>query len=44
MSECVKNQLIKLGHANPELRDRIRPVLDVLHSSEHRIAAALKIW
>jgi hypothetical protein len=40
MSDHLKNQLIKLGHTNPELRDHIRPVLDVLHSSNYRIAAA----
>jgi hypothetical protein len=28
----VKDQLIKLGHINPELRDHLRPILDTLHS------------
>lgn len=45
----IKDQLIKLGSANPELKKHIRPILDIVTATESKhiqeaeeIAAALK--
>jgi len=38
----LANQLIKMGHTNPELRPHLRPILDEMHAREAGIFDKLK--
>jgi hypothetical protein len=38
--DSLKDQLVKLGHTNPELRDHLRPILDVLTKEARHLTYA----